>query len=856
MPPLSQRIVVATVLVLIAGGWWTVEAQDTGSIAEVTASPTAENREMTPSERTKEPANVDLSLTRKPGSNGVPSFLSDFLGDQKDLWTSPARLRPSDSEWLVPIAGLTAGLFATDAQFSRHLSNDPHTLRHYNNLSTAGVAGLAGGVGAMWLWSKRNHNSHWQETGYLATKAALNSLVMTESLKYALGRSRPYEGTGSGGFFSGGTSFPSEHTAAAWSIASVVAHEYPGPLTKVLVYGAATLVSFSRVRSKDHFPSDVVVGALIGQLAGYQAYSRHHDPELGGDAWENWSARARRIYTEPSTSRLGSPYVPLDSWVYPAFERLMAMGLVDSGFLGMRPWTRRECARLLNEAEEKGNELPEAVGIYRALEAEFHHELEPPSAQPYGEMESVYTRVTGISGEPLNQSLNFGQTIVNDFGRPFGQGFNAVAGFSFWGTTGSWVGYVRGEYQYAPAMPALPLAAREFISNSQFLGAFPNQFPGAVGPAPDVPTPATSRFQLLDAYVGTNFNNWQLTIGPQSLWWGPDEGGATLMSTNSAPIPMLRFNRVTPFSLPLISRFLGPMRIELFVGQLSGQQFVNGPTGIIGSYSAPLADQPFIHGEKISFKPTPNFEFSLSRTTLLGGPGVPFTLGTFRHSLLALGNGLPGTTADPGDRRSAVDWSYRLPKLRRWVTFYGDAFTDDQYTPIAYPDRSVISAGLYLPQIPKIPKLDFRVEGVYSDVPAGGALSHGFFYFNSRYLDGYTNDGNLIGSWIGREGQGAQAWTNYWFSPRTRVQLNFRHQKVSQQFVPGGGTVTDVGGRADFALSKNTSVTVSLQHERWLFPIIQPGPAKNVSASVGIVFSPQNLVKKAISSGAEDGGTP
>jgi len=76
---------------------------------------------------------------------------------------------------------------------------------------------------------------------------------------------------------------------------------------------------------------------------------------------------------------------------------------------------------------------------------------------------------------------------------------------------------------------------------------------------------------------------------------------------------------------------------------------------------------------------------------------------------------------------------------------------------LAYADRSAWVAGLYFPQLPKLPKLDFRVEGVYTDVPAGGNIGHGFFYFNLAYRNGYTNDGNLIGSWIGRQGQGAQA---------------------------------------------------------------------------------------------------
>src|SRR5215467_7835265 len=849
MPAKRQRMVAAALLMVLGAGFAAAQAQEAGSTAQQSVGQTP-NREETSGKQVMDGrTNLDLSAPAKTGGR-FHSFLGEFFSVHKELWTSPSKLRFSDTEWLVPVAGVTAALFASDAQFSRHLSNDPQTLRQYSNLSNAGLVGLAGTAGTMWLWSHRNHNSHWQETGYLATKAAFNSLVLSESLKYALGRARPYEGTGGGGFFQGGTSFPSEHSASAWSVASVIAHEYPGPLTKVLVYGAATLVTFSRVRSKDHFRTDVLAGMLLGQLAGYQAYSRYHDPELGGGAWPSWREYGRNIYSEPSTKRLGSPYVPLDSWVYPAFERLMGMGLVDSGFLGLRPWTRRECARLLAEAVGKAPESPQAAGIFSALETEFHHELGAPSAEPHAEMESIYTRVTGISGVPLDQSLNFGQTIINDYGRPFGRGLNAISGFSFWATSGSWVGYVRGEYQYAPSTPALPLAARQFEPDSQFLGIFAGQFPGAVGPAPDTPTPSTSRFQLLDAYVGTNFNNWQLTFGTQSLWWGPDEGGATLISTNSAPIPMLRFSRVTPFSLPWISRLLGPMRIELFFGQLAGQQFVNS-SSIVGSYAAALGNQPYIHGQKISFKPTRNFEFSVSETTLMGGPGMPVTLGTIRRSLLSHG-GVPGSAGDPGDRRSERDWNYRLPGLRRWVTFYGDAFSDDQFSPIAYADRSAFSAGLYFAQLPKLPKVDFRVEGVYTDVPAGGALSHGFFYFNARYLDGYTNDGNLIGSWIGREGQGAQAWTNYWFSQRNRLQLNFRHQKVSQQFVPGGGTLTDIGARSDFMLGKNTSITVSVTHERWLFPIIQPGVARNVSASVGITFSPQSFLRRVTSAGDDE----
>ena len=68
----------------------------------------------------------------------------------------------------------------------------------------------------------------------------------------------------------------------------------------------------------------------------------------------------------------------------------------------------------------------------------------------HGRIESVYARVTGISGEPVTDGNHFGQTIINDFGRPYQEGFNSVDGFSAWTSSGRWVGYVRAEYQHSP----------------------------------------------------------------------------------------------------------------------------------------------------------------------------------------------------------------------------------------------------------------------------------------------------------------------------------------------------------------------------------------------------------------------
>src|SRR5712691_1996546 len=292
-----------------------------------------------------------VMILQKEKGKKPKSLITRFMEDQRGLWTSPERLGFSDAEWLIPAGGFAAALFVTDRDASLHLSRNPKTIHRYNTISNAGAGALIGSASGLWLLGHVRHDSHWSESGFLAGEAALNSLVMVEGLKYSLGRQRPFQGNGSSAFFQGGTSFPSEHAAAAWAVAGVLAHEYPGPLTKVLAYGLAGAVSYSRVRGRQHFPSDVFIGGMMGNLVAQEIYTRHHDTELGGAAWRSIGEIVRGDGV-PSPSRSGSPFVPQDSWVYPTLDRLAALGVIRNEFLGMRPWTRLECAQLVEEAED------------------------------------------------------------------------------------------------------------------------------------------------------------------------------------------------------------------------------------------------------------------------------------------------------------------------------------------------------------------------------------------------------------------------------------------------------------------------------------------------------------------------
>src|SRR5438046_10577956 len=123
--------------------------------------------------------------------------------------------------------------------------------------------------------------------GLCSADAAINSTAVTLLLKNAARRQRPFQTNGNGTFFQGGSSFPSEHAAIAWSVASVLAHEYPGTLSQILAYGLATTVSATRVTGQQHFTSDVIIGSALGWYFGRQVYRAHHDTDLGGAAWGN-----------------------------------------------------------------------------------------------------------------------------------------------------------------------------------------------------------------------------------------------------------------------------------------------------------------------------------------------------------------------------------------------------------------------------------------------------------------------------------------------------------------------------------------------------------------------------------------
>jgi hypothetical protein len=530
-----------------------------------------------------------------------------------------------------------------------------------------------------------------------------------------------------------------------------------------------------------------------------------------------------------SPENMGSAFVPLDSWVYGSFDRLAALGYIHTAFAGLRPWTRLECVRLLDEAEPaiqaSTGESDGALRLYRSLQAEFAFDSENVAGgrNISAELESLYTRFTGISGKPLNDSYHFGQTIINDYGRPYQQGFNMVSGLSARAEAGPLAFYVRGEYQHAPSAAAYPANVRTAIS---VMDSNPV--------APAIPVAAHDDFRLLEAYVALNIKNNEFTFGRQNLWWGPGQGSALMFSDNAEPFYMLRWNHVSPSPLPSLLRYLGPMRTDMFIGKLEGHLYPAGP---------------YITGQKVSFKPTENLELGFSKITIFAGGGTPLTWHNFYKATFSIGDPSNGVNfdvpgLDAGDRRGGFDFRYRIPGLRKWLTFYSDSLVDDDPSPLAAPRRAAINPGIYLSHVPGIPKLDLRAEAVNTDAPTGRSVGGKFVYWNLVFHDSHTNDGNILGSWIGREGKGYQGSSTYWLSGYNFVRLGYRRASVSSDFVPGGGSLNDFSIRTDLRLRSDVFFSGGVQYERWRMPLLAPDLQTNVTASFQFTFRPHWKIGK------------
>jgi len=186
-------------------------------------------------------------------------------------------LQGEDLAPTTAVIGTTAALVALDPSESAYFRSTP-SFHTFNNIFTgkATSIGIIAAPASLYAVGLLRRDSKMQHTALLAGEAIADAELVTTVLKDATRRVRPaaiptnrnywdtwFESGGS--VFRGSGSFPSGHTIAAFSAATVIARRYgKHRWIPYVAYGAASLVGFSRLSLSAHFLSDVFMGGALG----------------------------------------------------------------------------------------------------------------------------------------------------------------------------------------------------------------------------------------------------------------------------------------------------------------------------------------------------------------------------------------------------------------------------------------------------------------------------------------------------------------------------------------------------------------------------------------------------------------
>jgi membrane-associated phospholipid phosphatase len=240
--------------------------------SEAPAEAQASTNASTPGSSTKtvpDPADLEVSWRKMPAR---------FLHDQKDMWLFPTKLGKAEN-WIPTaiIIGGTAAFIKEDPPLERKV-RQTDLFTDYNKVMKSSISGgliTVVPVG-FYVLSLIRHDSYGQGTGLLAGEAVLNDTVLMVVMKAITRRARPSEFPPNGAyndtffathnsFLGKGSAFPSGHAMMAFSVATVFAERYKRhKWVPYVAYTLATAISFSRVTTGSHFPSDVFIGAATG----------------------------------------------------------------------------------------------------------------------------------------------------------------------------------------------------------------------------------------------------------------------------------------------------------------------------------------------------------------------------------------------------------------------------------------------------------------------------------------------------------------------------------------------------------------------------------------------------------------
>lgn len=232
------------------------------------------------------------------------------------------------------------------------------------------------------------------------------------------------------------------------------------------------------------------------------------------------------------------------------------------------------------------------------------------------------------------------------------------------------------------------------------------------------------------AYGVLSLSVLDIALGKDSQWWGPGYHGSILLSNNTVPLTMIKLGNSRPIVPPWIFGYLGPVRFTVFAARLEKERKI---------------PEPYLWGMRFNFKPVRYIEIGITRTALLGGEGRDEDIDTWWKSFSGIGEN--ESEVEAGDQRAGFDAKVTLPFKTQPVQVYIDAAGEDEAGNL--PSKWAYIAGVYLPKIYKIERLDFRAE--YATTHVGSKAN--VWYNHHLYETGYTYKGGIIGHHMGTDSE-------------------------------------------------------------------------------------------------------
>lgn len=457
-----------------------------------------------------------------------------------------------------------------------------------------------------------------------------------------------------------------------------------------------------------------------------------------------------------------TPDVALGSVYYSYIEKLSGMGYITDMPTGAKPYSRQQMAHWVQQAEEIAKTKPMPVYLQDQLKA----------LQKYLAPELAY-----LQGRSLDNPLHLSKATI---GLRYNNADHVDYPYNSWYQNRYQGHYLNARWQ--------PFSAgnngydhgtgTNYMISAQLEGNITNDIALSITPRFDYDHDHQNRFSLEEAYVKAGVGAWDITAGRQALTWGQGAAGNLLLGNSMKPLTTLQFSLKEPKQVGGFFKFLGKVDFHAFYTQLEGNR-----AEIAKANSHNDFNHPQLLGLRFDVTPTSYATFGLSRISMLGGQDNSLSISDYGKWLI----GENAYSNDKWDDIAGFDFRLRFPGAQ----VYGELYGEDQagYLPsdIAY------RLGVYLPNI--------AADGAW-DLTLETAKTNRAWYVHSRYQNGWTYSGHIMGDMMGLEGQTYYAKLQHYLPNETQFGLYAKRTEFDRTLTINP-TVDEIGITGQYKLRQD-----------------------------------------------------